>query len=145
MNNCLICDRINDIKIGRNKYFVKELETGYVVLGDHQFYYGYTLFLSKEHARELHEVDKQFRNKFLIEMSQVAEAVFKAFKPEKLNYELLGNTDEHMHWHIFPRRKTDPMSHTGVWAVSKEIRKAPETVPTDEKLAEMISSLNMHL
>lgn len=115
------------------------------MLGDHQFYYGYTLFLSKVHARELHEVDKQFKNKFLFEMSEVAEAVFKAFKPEKLNYELLGNTDEHMHWHIFPRRKTDPMSHTSIWAVSKEIRKAPDTIPTDEKLTEMKSLLNIHL
>ncbi len=145
MNNCFICNRINQIENGTNTYFVKELETGYVVLGDYQFYYGYTLFLSKIHARELHELDPKFKNKFLTEMAQVAEAVFKAFKPEKLNYELLGNTDEHMHWHIFPRRKTDPMSHTGVWAVSKEIRKAPETVPTDENLIKMQTLLKKYL
>ena len=29
---CLICDRIEMIKNGTNKYFVKELETGYVVI-----------------------------------------------------------------------------------------------------------------
>ena len=28
---CLICERINMIKDGTNPYFVKELETGYVV------------------------------------------------------------------------------------------------------------------
>jgi len=145
MNNCFICDRINQIKKGTNNYFVKELETGYVVLGDHQFYYGYTLFLSKIHATELHNLESEFKNKFLEEMASVAEAVFKAFKPEKLNYELLGNTDEHMHWHIFPRRRTDPLSHTGVWAVSKEIRKAPNTVPSEEKLVEMKKLLNQYL
>lgn len=32
---CLVCDRIGLIKEGKNPYFVKELETGYVVLGDH--------------------------------------------------------------------------------------------------------------
>ena len=31
---CLICDRIQQIKKGENPYFVKELETGYVVIGD---------------------------------------------------------------------------------------------------------------
>ena len=41
---CLICDRINMIKQGTNKYFVAELETGYVVLGDNQHFLGYTLF-----------------------------------------------------------------------------------------------------
>ncbi len=29
---CLICDRIEMIKRGENPYFVKELETGYVVI-----------------------------------------------------------------------------------------------------------------
>ena len=44
---CLICDRIQWILEGRNPYFVKELDTGYVVLGDHQHFEGYTLFLCK--------------------------------------------------------------------------------------------------
>lgn len=44
---CLICDRIEMIKQGTNKYFVAELETGYVVLGDNQHFLGYTLFLCK--------------------------------------------------------------------------------------------------
>ncbi len=33
---CLICERIEQIKRGENPYFVCELSTGYVVLGDHQ-------------------------------------------------------------------------------------------------------------
>ena len=52
----------------------------------------------------------------------VAEAVFRAFTPYKMNYELLGNTDEHMHWHLFPRRKTDKKADTAVWSVPKEER-----------------------
>jgi len=47
---CLICQRIELIKSGDNPYFVKELETGYVVIGDHQYFEGYTLFLAKEHV-----------------------------------------------------------------------------------------------
>ena len=33
---CLICDRIELIRKGKNPWFVKELETGYVVIGDYQ-------------------------------------------------------------------------------------------------------------
>ena len=47
---CLICDRIEMIKRGENPYFVRELKTGYVVIGDHQHFRGYTLFLYKEHG-----------------------------------------------------------------------------------------------
>lgn len=44
---CLICERIEMIKNNENKFFVKELKTGYVVLGDNQHFKGYTLFLYK--------------------------------------------------------------------------------------------------
>lgn len=61
---CLICERIDWIKEGRNPYFVKELETGYVVLGDHQYFKGYTLFLAKEHVTELHQMVPATKLKF---------------------------------------------------------------------------------
>ena len=54
---CLICERIEMIKNNQNKFFVKELRTGYVVLGDNQHFRGYTLFLYKKHKNELYELD----------------------------------------------------------------------------------------
>lgn len=88
---CLICERIEQVQKGCNPYFVCELETGYVVLGDHQRFAGYTLFLCKEHETELHLLPWDYRMKFLQEMSLVAEAVYQVYQPEKMNYELLGN------------------------------------------------------
>lgn len=115
MSTCLICKRIDAIKENNNLFFVKELKTGYVVLGDNQLYKGYTLFLFKNHVQELHELDNKTRTMFLTEMSQVAKAVYKSFSPDKLNYELLGNSHPHMHWHIFPRYKNDPNFNKPVW------------------------------
>jgi len=60
------------------------------VIGDHQRIKGYSLFLCKEHATELHFLKPDFRDRFLHEMAIVAEAVYNACKPDKLNYELLG-------------------------------------------------------
>ena len=54
---CFICERIQRIKEGTNPYFVKELETGYVVIGDNQHFKGYTLFLCKEHKTELFQLE----------------------------------------------------------------------------------------
>jgi len=48
------------------------------------------------------------RSRFLEEMALVAEAVFRAFDPRKLNYELLGNAVPHLHWHLVPRYADDP-------------------------------------
>ena len=104
---CLICDRIQMIKDGTNPYFVKELETGYVVIGDHQHFHGYTLFLCKKHKTELDQLDRPLRDKFLSEMADVAAAMGRAFPCEKINYELLGMGDAHLHWHLNPRRPGD--------------------------------------
>ena len=100
---CFVCGRIERIKNGTNPYFVEELETGYVVIGDNQHFKGYTLFLCRKHVTELFDLDKDFASKFMNEMVTVSEAVKKAFHAEKMNYECLGNGDTHLHWHLFPR------------------------------------------
>ena len=106
---CGVCERIQTTKDGRNPFFVKELETGYVVIGDYQHFKGYTLFLYKEHAVELFDLEPAVRAKHLEEMTIVAQAVRNAFGAEKMNYECLGNGNggAHIHWHLFPRRAGD--------------------------------------
>ena len=141
---CLICDRIDMIKKGTNPYFVKELETGYVVIGDHQHFYGYTLFLYKHHGEitELFHLDKQERAKFMEEMVLVAEAAAKAFGAEKMNYELLGMGDAHLHWHLSPRRTGDIGSYGNngkgpVWWYPMEKMYCDEERPSAEQLEDM--------
>jgi diadenosine tetraphosphate (Ap4A) HIT family hydrolase len=112
---CLVCTRISDIQNNSNPYFICELDTSYVVLGDSQYYKGYTLLLSKYHKKELHELESSIKLKFLEEMSIVAESVFNVFKPYKMNYELLGNLHSHLHWHIIPRYKGDSMLKQPIW------------------------------
>ena len=141
----MVCERIAWIKEGRNPYFVKELKTGYVVIGDHQRIKGYSLFLCKEHATELHFLEPAFRDEFLHEMAIVAEAVYNAFQPDKLNYELLGKDSAvHMHWHIFPRRKGDTPTGGPVFALGPELV-ADEFRTTPEELEDLKTRLRREL
>lgn len=80
---CLICDRIKMIKINQNKFFVKELKTGYVVLGDNQHFKGYTLFLYKEHENELYQLEPNEKLNFLEEMSLVGKLYQKPLNVKK--------------------------------------------------------------
>ena len=143
--SCLICERIEMIMDNTNPYFVKELETGYVVLGDHQHFYGYTLFLSKVHTTELHFLEKETKLKFLKEMSLVNEAVHLAFEAEKMNCELLGNGDAHLHWHLFPRRDGDMPIRGPVWWLPREEMWADSKRPSDFELLEMKQMLLISL
>lgn len=145
---CLICDRIEMIKKGENPYFVKELETGYVVIGDNQHFYGYTLFLYKSHddKTELFHLQSAEKMKFLEEMSIVAEAVSEAFGAEKMNYELLGMGDAHLHWHLYPRRSGDIESYGNngkgpVWWYPMDKMYSDDNRPSDNELELMKQKL----
>lgn len=150
MRMCFICDRIEMIKKGINPYFVKELETGYVVIGDNQHFKGYTLFLCKEHQTELFHMESKQKIKFLEEMSMVAEAVSKAFNAEKMNYELLGNGDTHIHWHLFPRVSGDLENYGNkgkgpVWWYPMKKMYDDSNRPSFEELEQMKSKLLIEL
>jgi len=141
-----MCKVIEQIKKNENPYFVKELETGYVILGWNQHFYGYTLFISKQHKVELFELDIEFRTRYMQEMVIVANAVKNAFNAEKINYECLGNGDAHLHWHIFPRTEKDlgEYGNNGrgpVWWLPKEIMWSDENKPSPSELEIMKSTL----
>ena len=147
---CMICERINMIKADENPWFVKELETGYVVIGDNQHFKGYTLFLCKDHVTELFHLEHSAKMKFLEEMSIVTHAVANAFGAEKMNCELLGNGDSHLHWHLFPRVKGDLENYGNngkgpVWWYPMEKMYAPENLPSSLELEEFKNSLRKEL
>jgi diadenosine tetraphosphate (Ap4A) HIT family hydrolase len=133
---CEICERIGRFTPD-HLYLIAELSTGYAVLADNQYYPGYTIFLAKQCVPELHELATDIRSRFLDEMAQVAEAVFRAFKPRKLNYELLGNSVSHLHWHLIPRYDDDPNPTWPIWS-NEAFLQAPRLTPIDPaRLAEL--------
>lgn len=140
---CSICESIKNIN--NDPYFVKELETGYAVIGWHQRFKGYTVFICKVHATELHQLPHAYKMKHLEEMSLVAEAVYNLYKPQKMNYELLGNGVAHMHWHLFPRVDGDTLQKGPVWWLSKEELFDDRTRPGEDELKDMVVRLRAEI
>ena len=84
------------------------LPTAVAVLASDQYYPGYTLVIARRHATELYHLPDDESTVYFQDMLRVARAVDRAFSPRKMNYELLGNTVAHLHWHLFPRYADDP-------------------------------------
>lgn len=134
---CLVCERIKQIHEGKNPYFIRELKTGYVVLGDVQLFEGYTLFLYKDHIRDLHLLPEDKKQEHLYEMSCVEKAVYNAFKPDKMNIESLGNSHGHLHWHFFPRNNSDMNISGPVWYLGKETLFDSKHIPDEKRREEL--------
>jgi hypothetical protein len=88
---CDLCDRIERAERDESPFALVRTATGYVNLADVQYHEGYTIFVAKRCVNELHELHAAERDGYLHEMAVVAEAVFRAFRPRKLNYELLDH------------------------------------------------------
>lgn len=52
---------------------------------------------------------------FTQDLRTASRAIRRALTPDHMNYELLGNSNPHLHWHIIPRYRTDPRWGRPIW------------------------------
>jgi len=102
--------------IAEQELRIAELSHCYVMLNRDQFFRGYCFVIAKEHMTELFHFDIKTRSAIIEEVNSVAAALFTVFTPAKINYELLGNMVPHMHWHIVPRFRDDPLWPRPIWS-----------------------------
>ena len=75
----------------------------------------------------LFHLDQPVRAELIEEISRVAASLHVAFRPDKINYELLGNMVPHMHWHLVPRFASDALWPRPIWAETHtELSMTPE-------------------
>jgi diadenosine tetraphosphate (Ap4A) HIT family hydrolase len=144
---CILCARIREMEAGNYPYYVGRMPTGYVVLGETQYYTGTTEFVSSVCVGELHELEPEFRDAYVRDMALVAEAIHRAFRPRRLNTELTGNTVPHLHWRFFPRGTGDPFPSDPVWLNYEFVRglQAGAHEPKISELRELRERLADHL
>jgi diadenosine tetraphosphate (Ap4A) HIT family hydrolase len=133
---------IDRIKAGSFPDFIAELSTGYVILGDQQFYRGYCVLLAKLHATELYLMPADAARALFDEMRLVAEAIAAVVEPWKTNYECLGNSEPHVHWHLIPRYQNDELRRGPIWLRPESQRKV--ALDEDDR-RELVGSIRTQL
>ncbi|MDQ1052001.1 HIT family protein [Streptomyces sp. V4I2] len=116
-------DRIGSAERGENPTVLTRMHTGWAVIGDTQYLPGYCLLLYAGEANHLTDLPRDERTQFLHDLSLLGEAVEEVCRkhdPEgfrRLNYEVLGNSWDHLHGHIHPRYhwESEEFRHGSVW------------------------------
>jgi diadenosine tetraphosphate (Ap4A) HIT family hydrolase len=116
MTDCPMCTKWNS----EPELQIAELRHCYVTLNSDQFFPGYCFIFTKNHVCELFHLDAAVRSGVIEEVNLVATALYDAFRPTKMNYELLGNMVPHMHWHIVPRFNTETLWPRPIWSEPHE-------------------------
>jgi diadenosine tetraphosphate (Ap4A) HIT family hydrolase len=104
----LIADRVELARRGGNEAVVCRLPSGWAVIGDVQFLPGYCLLLADPVVSSLNDLDAASRAEFLRDMTRLGDAVLQVTSAERINYEILGNSEPELHAHVFPRYATEP-------------------------------------
>lgn len=74
---------------------------------------------------------------FMADLRRAGLALRRALRPDHMNYELLGNSDPRLHWHIVPRYRDDPRWGQPIWEgwPRAEFSTNPRPLPPDEARA----------
>ena len=93
----------------------------------------------KKHVSEITELTAEERAAYIEDINHVAEALHKAFHPQKVNYGAYGDTGHHLHFHLVPKY-TDGYEWGGTFAMNPG-----EKFLSDEEYAALIEEIKKYL
>lgn len=96
-------DRIEYALRGENPTTITRMNSGFVFLMDIQFLPGWCILTAYPQVFDLHSLPFDKRNEFLTDMQILGEAIEAVTNPVRMNYSILGNTDNYLHAHVCPR------------------------------------------
>jgi len=116
-----------------------ELENSKVYLFKEQSHKGRVIVAHKKHVSEITALTAEERAAYIEDINHVAEAIHKAFAPEKVNYGAYGDTGCHLHFHLVPKYK-DGYEWGGTFAMNPK-----EKFLSEEEYSEIIAELKKYL
>ncbi|MGN0427086.1 MAG: HIT family protein [Agathobacter sp.] len=116
-----------------------ELEQSKVYLFKEQSHKGRVIVAHKKHVSEMTELTPEERAAYFEEINHVAEALHKAFSPDKVNYGAYGDTGCHLHFHLVPKYK-DEFEWGGTFEMNPK-----QKFLTEEEYEELIAEIKKYL
>ena len=113
---CSFCRKNRQIYLVNHEYehpdptFITRLPASVAALSYEQTYPGRSVIILRDHETDVNYV---LKNKFLLyvafmeDVSAVVDAITETCHPDKINYAIYMNQNDHLHMHLIPRYKSD--------------------------------------
>ncbi len=124
-----------------DKFGIKicDLSVSQLILFKEQSKPGRVIVAYKDHVSEIVNISEEERNLFMADVVKAANALHKAFKPNKVNYGAYGDTGCHLHMHLVPKYEGGDE-----WGGVFQMNPA-KTYLTDAEYDEMIKKIKENL
>ena len=137
MENCAYC--MENELLDAFGIKICELNQSKVYLFREQSHPGRVIVAHKKHVSEMTDLTPEERAEYFEEINKVANAIHKAFSPQKVNYGAYGDTGCHLHFHLVPKYK-DGFEWGGVFEMNPR-----KVTLTDGEYAELIKRIKAYL
>lgn len=94
---------------GENPYVIRQLASGWLVIGDVQPLPGYCLVLADPVVESLNSLGESDRIAYSLDVARVGDALLAVTGAFRINYETWGNLEPALHTHITPRYLSEPL------------------------------------
>lgn len=116
-------------------YVAFETEVSLVIVFKDQTKPGRMIVAFKDdHVGEIKDLPTNLRDKFMKDVCDVANAIQKAYNPDRINYGAFGDTLGHLHFHLTPKYKDLPewggmfTMNTGILSSEDDCKKVAEKI-----------------
>ena len=140
-------DRIGSALRGENPTMITRMKSGFVFLMDLQFLPGWCVLTAYPQVKDLHVLPAEKRVGFLTDMHILGEAIEDVTEPVRMNYSILGNTDNYLHAHVYPRYawETPERLHRPAWLYPNDEYWRNLKWAISEKQAELAQNIKQSL
>lgn len=135
--DCMYC--MEDERRDNLMIKIHQLDVSTVFLFKEQTYKGRCNVVYKDHVKELFHLDNAELNAYMNDIKRVAQAIEKAFQPNKINLGAYGDTLHHLHMHVVPKYENREN-----WGSTFEMNPG-KTYLTDEEYKEIIQRIKSYL
>ena len=135
--NCAYC--MNNELVDAFGIKICDLKESQLYLFKEQSHRGRVIVAHKEHVSEMTELTPRQRAAYFEDVNHVAEALHRAFNPDKVNYGAYGDTGHHLHFHLVPKYK-DEYEWGGTFAMNPK-----EKFLSESEYAELIETIKKAL
>ena len=136
-NNCAYC--VGGELLDKFGIKICDLSVSQLILFKEQSHKGRCVVAYKDHVSELVNIPEEERTAFINDVVKAANAIHKAFNPDKVNYGAYGDTGCHLHMHLVPKYK-DGYEWGGVFEMNPG-----KTLLSDEEYQELIDKIKANL
>lgn len=118
-----VSKQVEAARAGLEPALICQVPSGWVVLCVMQYLRGYCILLPDPVIPSLNDLNRQQRESYLCDMSMVGDALLEVTGAYRINYAILGNSDQVLHAHIVPRYLTEPdeFRRNTPWSYPQEI------------------------